>query len=226
MGPPGSEVEERAPEEGTFWQSPEGAEELVRWRGVVLGRAEGQRKGTLRPRDVWHSGERGSGEVAGPRGAGAGLYSEGDGGGRVAPRLGGETGLHVLEKALLAALWRKDAASRGRGWWPWLVRAGGGSPWTTLGQGCGDGLSIKRGGSGGTEGEAQAAGLTSRRGVHAIYGDRHPEEGGTEGGTWEQGSGHVGARCLTTTRRDTEGAAGRAAERSELERTAYPLAVG
>ena len=85
VGPPGSEVEERAPKEGTFWQSPEGAEELVRWRGVVLGRAEGQRKGTLRPRDVWHSGERGSGEVAGPRGAGAGRYSEGDGGGGASP---------------------------------------------------------------------------------------------------------------------------------------------
>lgn len=48
-GPPGSEVLERAPEEGTFWQSPEGDEEPDRCRGVVLGRAEGWRKGPLWP---------------------------------------------------------------------------------------------------------------------------------------------------------------------------------
>lgn len=31
-------------------------------------------------------------------------------------------------KPPVAALWRKDVAALGRGWWPWLVWAGGRTP--------------------------------------------------------------------------------------------------
>lgn len=40
-------VWERAQKEGAFWQSAEAAEEMVKWKRVVLGQAEGQRKETL-----------------------------------------------------------------------------------------------------------------------------------------------------------------------------------
>lgn len=43
------EVGERARKEGAFRQSSE-AQEMVKWKRVVLGQAEGQRKGTLTDR--------------------------------------------------------------------------------------------------------------------------------------------------------------------------------
>lgn len=35
---------ERAQKEGAFWQSSEAAEEMVKWKRVVLGQAESQRR--------------------------------------------------------------------------------------------------------------------------------------------------------------------------------------
>lgn len=44
------EAGERARKEGAFRQSSEAAQEMVKWKRVVLGQAEGQRKGTLTDR--------------------------------------------------------------------------------------------------------------------------------------------------------------------------------